>query len=79
MTKKELLEEVEKFNKYNEEWGFDEGLELEFEDNKVWFIGEFDYEEGMNYVEKLDKIIQKENKNWYFDAEDCGRFVAYLN
>lgn len=64
-------------DKLNEEYGY-EIIKLIFEENKVWFIGELYYEEGMKYADKLDPIIQKYYKDAYFDAECEGRFVAYL-
>lgn len=64
-------------DKLNEEYGY-EIIKLIFEEDKVYFIGEFYYEEGMKYADKLDKIIQKYYKDAYFDAECEGRFVAYL-
>lgn len=75
----ELKAMVEEFIKKNEEWGFEEYLKITFEENKIYFTGEFDFEQGMSYTNKLDKVLQKYNSDWYFDAECPGRFVAYLN
>lgn len=54
-------------------------VRLVFEENKVTLIGELYYEEGMEFVEQLDKVLQKYNDEWYFEAECEGRFVAYLH
>lgn len=61
----------------NEKKGME--AKLIFEENKVTLIGELYYEEGMEFVEELDKILQKYNDEWYFEAECEGRFVAYLH
>ena len=76
--KEELMKELEKMNKWAKEFDLVE-YRLIFEEDKIYFIGEFDYEEGERNASKLDKILQKYNKNWYFDAECSGRWVAFLN
>ena len=76
--KEELKAIVEEFNNKNKEYGFDENLNIFFEEKKIIFTGEVDYESGERYIRKLDKIIQKQNKEWYFDAECSGRWVAYI-
>ena len=76
--RKELEKVLEEFNVLNREYELDE-YRLIFEEKEIWFIGEFDYEEGSRIAEKMDKVLQKRNKNWYFEADCPGRWVAYLN
>lgn len=75
----ELKKVFEELKRKDEEFGGYENLQMNIKEDKIEFNGEFDYEQGMTYASKLDKVLQKYNKNWYFDAECSGRWVAYLN
>lgn len=79
--KNELTQKVNEFITKNIEfYGEDlENLKIDIKENEIYFTGEFDYEQGYSYGAKLDKILQKHNKDWYFDFECPGRLVAYLN
>jgi hypothetical protein len=74
---KELRKELKKINKLNREYGFDE-YRLEFIRNEIWFIGEFDYDEGSMYADKFNEILKKYDNRCYFDADCPGRWVAYV-
>ena len=75
----ELKEMVKELEEKNKAYGLEENLKIEFKEDRIEFNGEFDYEQGMIYADKLDKVLQKYHKDSYFDAECSGRWVAYLN
>lgn len=69
----ELNRKLEEFKRR----GYDESdLEINVEGNKIWFTGELSYNTHWKLAEELDKILQKYNKDAYFDAETTGRWFA---
>ena len=69
----ELNRKLEEFKRR----GYDEeDLKIKVEGNKIWFTGELSYNTQYRLAEELDKILQKYNKDAYFDAETSGRWFA---
>ena len=72
----ELKEKIKEF----ESRGFeDEDLQIQVDGNHIWFLGELSYRTQAKLADELNIILQKYDKDAYFDAEDSGRWFAIVN
>ena len=73
-----LINELEDKLKDFESRGF-EDLQIQVDGNYIWFLAELSYRTQAKLADELDVIVQKYDKDAYFDAEDAGRWFAVVN
>lgn len=85
ITKSQLIKDVTSryFQYIKEQWGIDDpdnfDCSVYSKGGKIYVTGEFGYDDLMTIADVLNPIVAKYNKDSYFEPEDSGRLVSWIN